>query len=40
VHDWNEQISSLSELLGVVSELVEEIKQGLEILVVLIGLSS
>lgn len=40
VHDWDEQISGKCKLLRVIRELVEEIEQGLEVLVVLVGLST
>lgn len=40
VHDWHEQVSGISELQRVVSEFFEQVKEGLEVLVVLVGLST
>lgn len=40
MHDWDEKVNHLIELLSSVSKLIEEIQQGLEIEEVLSGLSS
>ena len=40
MHDWLEEVWDLSEVLGLISQRVEQISQSLKILVVLIGLSS
>jgi hypothetical protein len=38
VHDWDEEFNYVLKLIGWVGELIEQFYQGLEILVVLVGL--
>ena len=40
VHDGHEQLSDVAQLLGVVGQLVEEIGQGLQVEVVIVGLDT
>lgn len=38
MHDWDEEFNYVLKLIGWVGELIEQFNQGLEILVVLVGL--
>ena len=40
MHDWHEQVSALVQLLRVVSQILEEVVESLEVLEVLVGLGS
>lgn len=40
MHDWLEEVWNLGEIFASISKIVEEFSESLEILVVLIGLSS
>ena len=40
MHNWNEQLSDVIQILSSISQLIEEIGQGLKVLEVLVGFSS